>query len=79
MELLAALQDPGIDLPELERLIATDVGLSNRLLRYINSAFFGLRQQVRSINQAVTLLGIENLKRWASLSVFASIARNRPS
>lgn len=74
MELLSALQEPGIDLPELERLIAGDVGLSNRLLRYINSAFFGLRQQVRSISQAVALLGIENLKRWASLSVFASIS-----
>jgi len=74
LELLSALQDPAIDLPELERTIATDIGLSNRLLRYINSAFFGLRQQVRSINQAVTLLGIENLKRWASLSVFASIS-----
>jgi c-di-GMP phosphodiesterase len=78
MELLSALQEPGIDLVELERLIATDVGLSNRLLRYINSAFFGLRQQVRSINQAVALLGIENLKRWASLSVFASISEKPP-
>jgi EAL and modified HD-GYP domain-containing signal transduction protein len=74
LELLAALQDPDVDLPALERTIATDVSLSNRLLRYINSAFFGLRQQVRSISQAIALLGIENLKRWASLSVFASVS-----
>jgi EAL and modified HD-GYP domain-containing signal transduction protein len=73
LELLAELQDPGVDLPALERTIATDVSLSNRLLRYINSAFFGLRQQVRSINQAVALLGIDNLKRWGSLSAFASV------
>ena len=74
LELLAELQDPAVDLPALERTIATDVSLSNRLLRYINSAFIGLRHQVRSISQAVALLGIENLKRWASLSVFASVS-----
>jgi c-di-GMP phosphodiesterase len=73
LQLLAALQDPTIELPDLERTIALDVGLSYRLLTYINSAFFGLRQEVRSIGQALALLGVQNLKQWAALSVFASI------
>jgi len=73
LQLLAALQDPSIELPDLERTIALDVGLSYRLLTYINSAFFGLRQEVRSIGQALALLGVQNLKQWAALSVFASI------
>ena len=73
LELLAALQDPAVDLSDLERMIANDIGLSNRLLRYINSAFFGLRQQIRSIKQALALLGVERIKHWAALSVFASI------
>jgi EAL and modified HD-GYP domain-containing signal transduction protein len=77
LELLAALQDPAVDLSDLERMIARDLGLSYRLLRYINSAFFGLRQQVRSIGQALALLGTETLKHWAALSVFASID-NKP-
>lgn len=73
LEVISALQDPTVSLDELQRRIANDVGLSNRLLRYINSAYFGLRQKVRSINQALALLGIENLKRWAALSVFSSL------
>jgi EAL and modified HD-GYP domain-containing signal transduction protein len=73
LEVLAALQEPDVELHTLERIIARDVGLSYRLLRYINSAFFGLRQEVRSIGQALALLGVESLSRWASLSVFASI------
>jgi EAL and modified HD-GYP domain-containing signal transduction protein len=73
LRLLAALQDPAIELPDLERTIALDVGLSYRLLRYINSAFFGLRQEVRSVGQALALLGMEKLKQWAALSIFASI------
>jgi c-di-GMP phosphodiesterase len=73
LRLLAALQDPNIELPDLERTIALDVGLSYRLLRYINSAFFGLRQEVRSVGQALALLGVDRLKQWAALTIFASI------
>jgi EAL and modified HD-GYP domain-containing signal transduction protein len=73
LQVLAALQDPAAQLSELERMIARDLGLSYRLLRYINSAFFGLRKQIRSINQALALLGLENLRQWAALSIFASI------
>jgi EAL and modified HD-GYP domain-containing signal transduction protein len=73
LALLAALQDPAAQLADLERMIARDVRVSYRLLGYINSAFFALRQPVRSIGQALALLGIENLKRWAELSAFASI------
>jgi EAL and modified HD-GYP domain-containing signal transduction protein len=73
LEVIAALQDPAVDLSQLERLIVRDVSLSFRLLRYINSAFFGLRCEVSSIGQALALLGVQNLRRWATLSVFASI------
>ncbi len=73
LDLLAVLHDPDVEVAELQHRIALDVGLSFRLLRYVNSAFFGLRQQVRSIGQAVTLLGLEHLKQWASLTVFTSI------
>jgi EAL and modified HD-GYP domain-containing signal transduction protein len=73
LQLIASLQDPAIDLRKLEQLISRDVALSYRLLRYINSAFFGLRRQVSSIAHALALLGTENVKRWATLSVFAGI------
>ncbi len=73
LQLAAALQDPTIELADLERLISRDVTLSYRLLRYINSAYFGLRQQVSSIMHAVVLLGSENVARWATLTIFAEI------
>ena len=78
LHVVAALQDPAVDLAELERLIGRDVTLSFRLLRYINSAFFGLLCEVRSIGQALALLGVENLKRWATLSVLISIDNKPP-
>ena len=53
-------------------------GSALRLLRYINSAFVGLRHEVASIGQAVALLGAVNLRRWATLSLFAGMD-NKPS
>jgi c-di-GMP-related signal transduction protein len=50
-----------------------DVALSLRLLRYINSAYFGTRHEVSSIGQALALLGLENLRRCATLSIFAGV------
>jgi c-di-GMP phosphodiesterase len=73
LQLVAALQDPDIQFGDLETLIARDVALSYRLLRYINSAFFGLRREVDSIGRALALLGLENVKRWSTLTIFAGI------
>jgi c-di-GMP phosphodiesterase len=73
LQVAAALNDPAVELDQIEQLIVHDVALSFRLLRYVNSAFFGLRGDVRSIGQALALLGVENIKRWATLSVLASI------
>lgn len=73
LQVVAALNDPAVELSDVERLMAHDLALSFRLLRYVNSAYFGLRAEVRSIGQALALLGLENVRRWATLSVLASI------
>ncbi len=73
MQLAGALQDPAIQLADLEQLISADVGLSYRLLKYINSAYFGLRGRISSIKQATALLGIANLRPWATLTTMADL------
>jgi EAL and modified HD-GYP domain-containing signal transduction protein len=78
LQVVAALQNPSVDFAALEHLISRDVALSFRLLRYINSAFFGLHCEVRSIGHALALLGVENLRHWATLSVLASIDDKPP-
>jgi c-di-GMP phosphodiesterase len=73
LQVVAALQRPDAELADVDKLIARDVALSYRMLRYVNSAFFGVRSEVRSIGQAMALLGLENARRWATLSVMASV------
>ena len=78
LQVVAALNDPGIQFSDIEQLVKRDVALSFRLLRYVNSAYYGLRGEVRSIGQALALLGLENVRRWATLSTLASID-NKPT
>lgn len=63
--LLRELNAPELDMQRLADVIATDVSLSYRLLRYINSAAFGLPNTIKSIQQAVSLLGTREIRRWA--------------
>ena len=73
LSLLAELNNPNADFDDLERIISRDVGLSYRFLRYINSAFFSLPHKVGSIRQALVLLGIGAVKKWATLLAMADI------
>jgi EAL and modified HD-GYP domain-containing signal transduction protein len=73
LQVVAALQRSDVELSDVEQLIARDVALSFRMLRYVNSAFFGVRSEVRSIGHALALLGLDNARRWATLSVLASV------
>ena len=55
--------DPGT----IEELLKRDPTLSFKLLRYINSAGFGLGCEVTSFRHAVMILGLKKLFRWAAL------------
>ena len=57
----------GADAKELETLFKKDVALTFKLLRYINSAGFGLSCEVQSIRHAVSILGMQPLYRWLTL------------
>lgn len=73
MQLLAKLQDPELGLSELQVLVAQDVSLSYRILRYINSAHFSIGQKIESIQQAISLLGLNTIKTWVAILAMSSI------
>lgn len=55
------------EVKEIETALKQDVALSFKLLRYINSAGFGLPVEIQSFRHAVTMLGYEKLNKWLSL------------
>ena len=69
MELLNLVMTQA-DAAQIEARFKTDAGLSYKLLRLINSPAFGLRGPVKSIGQALMLLGYDQLYRWLTLLLF---------
>ena len=63
---------------QLERVIAEDPGLSLKLVKLANSAFFGGREPVGSIRQALMALGSVAVRRWAMLFMLAGVS-DRPN
>lgn len=55
------------EVSEIELALKKDVTLAFKLLRYINSAGFGLANEVNSFRHAVTIMGYDKLNRWLSL------------
>jgi len=64
MRLLRALTGEDFDVRELSQIISSDPSVSYRLLNFINSAAFSLRSKIQSIQQALTLLGKQQIKQW---------------
>lgn len=71
MRLLGKLQDDHVSFQEIEASFRQDLALTYKLLRLINSAYYGVTQEITSIHQALTLLGIEQLRSWVSLLLLA--------
>ncbi|MCC6207450.1 MAG: HDOD domain-containing protein [Gammaproteobacteria bacterium] len=73
MRMMAELQNPAINIKELEALISQDPTMSYKLMRYINSAAFTLSKKVDSIHHAIVYLGEKEIKRWATLIALTGI------
>ncbi len=63
---------------EIEEVLKHDPMLSFNLLRFINSAGFGMRNEVTSFKHAVMLLGLNRLFKWAALLMTTSFNGNVP-
>jgi EAL and modified HD-GYP domain-containing signal transduction protein len=79
LRLLQAISKTDLQWEEVEDLIKRDAPLYYRLLRYLNSALFGMRGEVRSVNQALVLMGESELRRWCRLAGLFELSGRRPS
>src|SRR3984957_6755415 len=79
LRLVATLQNPECTMREVEQLIAQDLSMSYRILRCINSSYYGLPQTIDSIRQALLLLGMDNLRQLCSLAALQQLENRPPS
>ena len=64
---LMKLAQESAPVAKIEEALKRDAALSFKLLRYINSAGFGLSCEIQSFRHAVAVLGYQNLYRWLAL------------
>jgi len=79
LRLLQALSRPELEPRELEDAIKGEASLCYRLLRYLNSAAFGFRTEIKSIRHALAILGEREVRRWLRLVATLSAGQNKPS
>lgn len=72
LELLAELQNEEADIDKVQNIIARDMALSYGILRYINSAAFGISRNIESVRDAVNYIGLKPLTRWMTLLVLTN-------
>ena len=76
--LQAILKDP-LDLVQIETVVRDEPALTYKLLRYLNSPAMERKVEVRSIRNAISLLGEKEFRRWASLVAVVTPAADKPN
>lgn len=72
VKIIKIVEDPNSTARDLHVVIKTDPALSAKVLKVVNSAFYGLPGQIASVDRAIILLGMSAVK---NIAVAASIAR----
>ncbi len=72
LKIIELVEDPSSTAQDLHDVIANDPALCSRVLKVVNSAFYGLPRQIGSINRAIVLLGLNAVK---NIAIAASLAK----
>ncbi len=72
LKIIKLVEDPDSTAQDLNKIIANDPALGARILKVVNSAFYGLPGQIGSTNRAIVLLGLNAVK---NIAIAASLAK----
>lgn len=62
VEIIEKLKNPETMLEDVAGVIARDIGMTAKILKLVNSAYFGLQQRISNLNEAVSFLGLSTIK-----------------
>lgn len=79
LELLEKVTAEQYNPDEIAHIVERDTGVSFKLLRFVNSAFFARRSKITSLKQAVVRLGQEEVKKFVAIIATASLGETKPN
>jgi EAL and modified HD-GYP domain-containing signal transduction protein len=59
------------EINEIEQTFKQSPALTYKLLLLVNSVSFSAREKIRTVRHAITQVGMQHLKRWVQLAIFA--------
>ena len=71
-QIIKTVENPSSTAAQLHKIVSHDPALVTRILKVVNSAFYGLPGQIGSIDRAIVLLGLNAVK---NLAVAASLGQ----
>lgn len=78
VQLLELAQKEEVDIAEIARIISKDPALSGKILRTVNSSFYGRAQAVSTISQALVILGLQSVKTLVlGFSLVSNLAKSK--
>ncbi len=78
MQVLDLAQRADVDIGEIARVISKDPALSGKILRTVNSSFYGRSQHVSTISQSLVILGLQSVKTLVlGFSLVTNLAKNK--
>jgi len=70
---MSMVEDPTTTVTQLAAIISKDQALMSKVLKVVNSAYYGMPQKITTLNQATVILGFNTIKNLAlSASIFGA-------
>ncbi len=76
MQVMQLVSESDPDIKAIVEVMSRDAAMCQRILRLINSAYFGVSNKVSSINQAIMILGLDYLREWVYLMGMQKLTNN---
>ena len=72
------MQNPRVSAAQIGKVIQSDVALTSKILKLVNSAFYGFPNRISTVTHAIVILGFNAVKSTAmSVSVFESFGKGK--
>ncbi len=78
LNLLVEVNRENVRMDRIEQMISPDVAISYKLLRYINSAYYYLLNEISSIRHALLYLGEAGVRQFVSLVATSGLSSDKP-
>ncbi len=78
LRLLAEVTQKKTTITRVEAIVSSDVALTYKLLRYLNSSHFYLLEKVESVTRAIAFLGAKRFRQFVLLAIISELATEKP-